>query len=311
MSHLLKTGKGFILTKQSFDRGEQSEIILWLSTDSGTVKLCIHNEKNVFFVEQTDIEKITALFRNLSNDFTITPLGLKTFNQQAVAGVYFNTLNAFYDARTILKQENLAIYESSIRLEDRYLMERFIYGSVEFIGEAKSRKNYIEYNQVKIKSSESSQSYIPKLNIVSLDIECSEYGELYSIGFYSGVQNQREIFKHVIMIQPEQLQKDNSPNYIQWVKDEYTLLKALEQTIQEIDPDIIIGWNVINFDFRLLHERAELNQLKLKLGRGNTYMRWRDSRTENNQGFVSIDGRLVIDGIAALKAESYSFQVLV
>ena len=36
-------------------------------------------------------------------------------------------------------------------------------------------------------------------------------------------------------------------------------------------------------------------------------MRWRDSRTEKNQGFISIDGRVVIDGIAALKAESYSF----
>jgi len=236
-------------------------------------------------------------------------------------GIYFDDLRSFYDCRSLLQQSNITLYESNIRLDERYLMERFSYGSIEFVGDKLStneqaKKGYIEYRNVRIKSGD----YIPKLTSVSLDIECSEFGELYSIGFYC-VRGQ-QAFNKVIMIDANrhsdlveplpQLGKldpaiENSPNYIQWVENEPDLLKALETTIEELDPDIIIGWNVINFDFRLLFKRANLHGLKLRLGRGKSLLRWRDSRTEKNQGYVSLDGRVVIDGISALKAEAYSF----
>ena len=326
------SNKGFLLNRQSFDRHGRSEIHYWLSTPKGPAKLVIAEEKSVFFVEQSDLPIILERLVSLKTQFSYQLLTLNSFALHPVAGLYFDNLRSFYDARSVLQDANIIFYEGGIRLEDRYLMERFVYGGVNFIGDANSaaeqaKKGYIEYQNVKIKACD----YVPKLSIISLDIECSEHGELYSIGFYSGGDsgengqvNQRA-FRRVIMICPKkesypktglrsktviQEESKSSPeshiNDIQWVESEVELLKALEQTIQQTDPDIIIGWNVINFDFRLLHQRATLHHLKLKLGRGQSYLRWRDSRTENNQGFVSIDGRVVIDGIAALKAESYN-----
>mgnify|MGYP005813066053 CR=1 FL=1 len=235
---------------------------------------------------------------------------MKTFSLEPVIALYFNTLSDFYDARSILQQANIVFYEGGFRLEDRYLMERFVYGGLEFIGQkvsnSKTNQGYVEYRDVKVKPCD----YQPELTCVSLDIECSEFGELYSIGFYASENksSKQTAFKRVLMIAADESQTPaDASGYISWVKNEAELLKQLEQTIQEIDPDIIIGWNVINFDFRLLFKRAELHNLKLKLGRSQSYSRWRDSRTEKNQGFVSLDGRVVIDGIAALKAEAYSF----
>ena len=241
----------------------------------------------------------------------LNALNLSTFSQQPVAGLYFNNVRGFYDAREILIQAGIEVYEGNIRLEERYLMERFIHGSLAFSGEESSlaeqlAKGYTEYRNIKISSSE----YVPTFKTVSVDIECSEKGELYSIGFYSGgtKQDNQYSFKKVIMIQPEELsEKEAAADYIEWVNDEVGLLQALEQSIQRFDPDIIIGWNVINFDFRLLAQRAALHNLSLRLGRDQSPLRWRDSRTETNQGFISIEGRVVIDGIAALKAEAYSF----
>ncbi len=54
---------------------------------------------------------------------------------------------------------------------------------------------------------------------------------------------------------------------IQWVEDEYQLLKALIAWFEQFDPDVIIGWSVVDFDFRLLHKRAEFHKLKLTIGR--------------------------------------------
>lgn len=323
----MTSNKGFLLTRQSFDRRTATEIHYWLSTANGPVKLVLAGEQSVFFVLQSDLQKIRFELEGLRNNYSIKLLDLNTFSLQLVAGLYFDTLKLFYDARSILNRANITLYEGGIRLEERYLMERFVYGGIKFIGDASSAaeqaaNGYIEYRNVKIKA----YDYVPKLSIVSLDIECSEHGELYSIGFYSGDdlgengQTIQPAFKRVIMIQQKigiqqkaaiqeegnNLQEPNT-NYIQWVDSEVELLKELERTIQQTDPDIIIGWNVINFDFRLLHQRATVHHLKLKLGRGQSYLRWRDSRSEKNQGFVTIDGRVVIDGIAALKAESYSF----
>ncbi|NMS01465.1 DNA polymerase II, partial [Vibrio parahaemolyticus] len=101
--------------------------------------------------------------------------------------------------------------------------------------------------------------YEPKLNVVSLDLECSEKGILYSIGLDSVMDSR------VIMIG----EAEPSETPIQWVKDEKALLEALIVWFKQFDPDVIVGWNVIDFDFRLLHKRAEWHNMKLMLGRAD------------------------------------------
>ena len=97
-------------------------------------------------------------------------------------------------------------------------------------------------------------------------------------------------------------------DWIEWVEDEAALLHALISAFNAWDPDIVIGWNVVNFDFKLLIKRAELHHIKLRLGRGNANALWRDSRAENEQGFVTLPGRVVIDGIDSLKSATWNFE---
>lgn len=96
------------------------------------------------------------------------------------------------------------------------------------------------------------------------------------------------------------------PDWIHWVADEKALLRALVTQVQQYDPDLFIGWNLVNFDFKLLIERANRLGLPLLLGRGKSAASWRDGR-ETNQGFVTVPGRVVIDGIDGLKTATYQF----
>ncbi len=95
--------------------------------------------------------------------------------------------------------------------------------------------------------------------------------------------------------------------HIQWVADEKSLLQAFISWFTLFDPDLIVGWNVIDFDFRLLNKRAEYHKLKLNIGRGqkNAYFRQSES---SQQAFISIPGRVVLDGIATLKTATYQFR---
>ena len=96
-------------------------------------------------------------------------------------------------------------------------------------------------------------------------------------------------------------------DWIHWVENEKTLLQQFVMQVGQINPDIIIGWNVVNFDFRLLIKRATINRVDLSLGRGNQPIYWRDAKNEVNQGFLSMPGRVVVDGIDALKTATYQF----
>lgn len=285
--------QGFLLTRQARDVSGSTNIDLWLATEQGPAQLIIEGEKPVFFVLQQDIAVIEEQIANMAISAELKPLPLHSFDSEPLAACYCATVK---DAQTLsqaLKHQELLVLEDDIRLADRYLMERFIKGSVEYTGTSQSRNGYQRITHVKCRQG----VYTPQLKVVSLDIECSEKGILYSIGLDSPMDSR------VIMIGEPQPAETS----IEWVKDERELLLAMVNWFKQFDPDVIIGWNVIDFDFRLLHKRAEWNKLKLYIGRGNQASYFRTSNT-TQQGFISIPGRVVMDGIDTLKTATYHFR---
>ena len=84
------------------------------------------------------------------------------------------------------------------------------------------------------------------------------------------------------------------------------LLQKLNDWFARFDPDAIIGWNVVQFDLRILHEHARRLAVPLKLGRGGEEMQWREHGSGNHY-FASAAGRLIIDGIESLRSATWSF----
>ncbi|WP_413111630.1 DNA polymerase II [Thaumasiovibrio sp. DFM-14] len=281
--------QGFILSRHVRDRGQQTEIVFWVQTENGPAKLVVEGEESVFFALASDQAKVAHLVPSAR----LRALPMKTYQQQAVIGCYFSTQRQAVQAQQQLDAQEILHFEADIRLAERYLMERFIYGSVSFVGKAIERNGYVEYRNVKCKASD----FKPILSTVSLDIECSEKGILYSVGLHS------EISQRVIMVgSPEK----DAPSWVQWVKDERGLLQALERWFTEFDPDVVIGWNVIDFDMQLLAKRAAVNKMSLKIGRGGEALFVRQSAQQ--QAYVTLPGRVVLDGIDSLKIATYSFR---
>lgn len=285
--------QGFLLTRQARDIKGQTQIELWLSTENGPTQLLIQGERPVFFIEQAQIEQTKQFAAAKQIAVDIRPLELKNFQLTPLAACYTQTTKDAFALQDELKQNDIVHFEGDVRLADRYLMERFIKGSMEFTGNLQSRNGFQRVQNAKCRTGE----YQPKLHVVSLDLECSEKGILYSIGLDSPIDSR------VIMIgEPEQ-----SDTPIQWVKDEKALLDALIAWFKQFDPDVIVGWNVIDFDFRLLHKRAEWHNMKLMLGRADQPSFFRSS-AQSQQGFISIPGRVVLDGIDTLKTATYHFR---
>ncbi|ELH4235695.1 DNA polymerase II [Vibrio fluvialis] len=285
--------QGFLLTRQARDIQGQTQIELWLATDEGPAQLIVRGEHPVFFILQQDIEAAQSIAKQHQLNVDIRPLELKSFDQEPLAACYCTLIQHAQALAGHLEQAQLLTLEADIRLADRYLMERFVKGSVEFTGQVTTHTDYRQVRQAKCRQGD----YLPSLKVVSLDLECSEKGILYSIGLDSPMDSR------VIMIgDPQQA---DTP--MQWVEDEYALLNAMVDWFERFDPDVIIGWNVIDFDFRLLHKRAEWHKMKLMLGRGKQPSFFR-SASQTQQGFITIPGRVVLDGIDTLKTATYHFR---
>ncbi|MBA6289932.1 DNA polymerase II [Colwellia sp. MB3u-4] len=306
----LASTRGFLLTRNAADRNNHLEITLWLKTPQGPVQLIIDNERAVFFVEVSDMTHVReVLAKQGINLDEIKSLALKAFNQAAVAAVYFLTLRDFYQARALLKQKGIKCYEDDIRPDDRFLMERFITADITFAGQpvnvtSADNQTYQRFEQVKCKRIDKAQQTDIALSSVSLDIECSMSGELYSIGLYS------EHCQQVLMIaNAEEIAREQQATRavdIVWQANEQALLVSLLAWFTQHDPDIIMGWNVINFDFALLQKRFDLYGLKFTIGRDKKAPHWRKNQSSEQQ-FIEINGRVVLDGIDLLKSATYNF----
>ena len=62
----------------------------------------------------------------------------------------------------------------------------------------------------------------------------------------------------------------------------------------------------MQFDLRVLHEHARRLAVPLRLGRGGEEMQWREHGSRTHY-FASAAGRLIIDGIEALRSATWSF----
>jgi len=314
---------GFLLTRNAYDTQQGIELSYWIKTKEGPKHIRILQQNTLFFVESSQVSHVQQLIEShFITPEKITSLALKTFNQQPVSGVYFLSIRDFYQAKELLKFHHIKCYEDDFRPEDRFLMERFITASVEFpvIREAtkNNQQTYIAAQCRSIPAQRTLDSIL--LSMVSLDIECSMQGELYSIGLFSHNLN-GECIKNILMIGDQNIQSSDSKlaksklskneadeikSHITWIKDEKSLLVALIDWIMVHDPDIIIGWNVIQFDFNLLQKRCDFYHIKFAIGRDKRPPRWRQNNTSGQQ-YIDMAGRVILDGIDLLKTATYNF----
>ena len=281
---------GFLLTRQWIDGADGLRLDFWLNTADGPLAISIHQQQALFFIRQADAARAAEILGR-SAGVEIKPLELKTFSGNPASAVYFLSQQHLYRARDQLTAQGIACFEADIRPKERFLCERFITASVDVSIDEFDRHERL--HNVRLQPGD----YIPRFEIMSLDIESDfETNALYSIAFVSTTR------KQVIMIGQGETREG-----LEFVPDEKALLLRWLEWVDRIDPDVLIGWNVINFDLHLLQQKAQAFSVPFTLGRGAAPAIWRQSQADSNHRFVLVPGRVVLDGIDTLRSATYNF----
>ncbi|WP_035888893.1 3'-5' exonuclease, partial [Franconibacter pulveris] len=72
----------------------------------------------------------------------------------------------------------------------------------------------------------------------------------------------------VYMLGPENGDARGLDFELEYVASRPQLIEKLNAWFARHDPDVLIGWNVIQFDLRMLQKHAERYGVPLRLGRG-------------------------------------------
>ena len=277
--------KGFILTRQWRDARDGTEFEFWLSTHEGPVRIIVTDQESLFFVERTT---------EGSPEARREPLDLKNFAGRPVDALYFKGERALREARDRLKAKGIVTYESDLKPEDRYLMERFIRGGCAIEGKAERKGHFSEFRNPVMKQADVS----PNFSVVSLDIETAGLsGDLYSIAVAAADSS-------AVFMVGDLADSDG----VVYCRDERALLEAFLKWLGEHDPDVIIGWNVVDFDLMFLQRKCKELGVPFLLGRDSRRADIVPPAVRRQAAIARIPGRIVLDGIQLLQLGFWSFE---
>jgi DNA polymerase-2 len=279
--------RGFLLTRHWRDTDAGVELDFWLATDDGPRRVRVPGQQAVAFIPAEQREAAEFVLRG-ERGCELRELTLQDFSHRPVLGLYCRQYRKLMALEKRLRQHGVDVYEGDVRPPERYLMERFITAPVLYGGAP-------EDGQLKPDG-----DYRPRIRTVSLDIETTMQGELRSIALEGCGQRQ------VYMLGPPNGDPSGLDFAFEYCDTRPALLERLEAWFQAHDPDAVIGWSVVQFDLRVLQKHAEQLGRPLRLGRDGSAMEWRE-RAGGESYFGGIAGRLVIDGIEALRSATWSF----
>ena len=293
--------RGFLLTRQWRDTDTGVELEYWFAAGDHPVCARVAGERSVFFLRTAELEQARPVLA-AERGVEVRELDLRAFDMTPVAGLYFHSHKQARQCADRLRERGLDPLEADINPADRFLMERYVAGGAELRPtvrrHAASAEGRRQMDQPRMRASD----YRPDLTVASVDIETAMEGvQLYSIGvhLWGPRGEQRKVFM---------VGEGASQAWVQAVPSQRAALEAFLAWLVAEDPDVLIGWNVINFDLWYLQRVADAEGMKLAMGRSGSPVHWRSLDDEGERHTVQLPGRVVLDGIELLRAAFYRFE---
>ncbi len=218
------------------------------------------------------------------------PVAKRSIDGAPVARLVLDTPPDVPGLRDRLHAADIETFEADVRFAVRYLIERDVKGSCEIEGQAR-RGDAITwiFDNPTLRPAE----VAVEPRVLSFDIETDAKGErLLAISLHAPGVDEVLIVDGSARAMPQRA--------IRCV-DEFAALEAFCVRIRQLDPDVLTGWNIIDFDLTVLQRIAARVGHPFALGRDDGAIRIRKAEGYFGSGQATLPGRLVLDGIDLLR----------
>jgi DNA polymerase-2 len=255
--------------------------------DGGTFLVRDDRQRPHFYVRAADVERARVV--KIPEPKAVDK---RTFDGAAVCRLETETPPDVPAVRDRLQNAGIDTFEADVRFAVRYLIERGIKGGCEIEGEAVAGADggitwvfdnpTLRPADVKVEP-----------RVLSFDIETDAKGErLLAISLFTPQIDEVLIVDGSDRPMPEKATR---------CENEFAALEAFCERVRRWDPDVLTGWNIVDFDLTALQKIALRVNHPFSLGRDAGTMRLRKAEGYFGSGQANIPGRLVLDGIDLLR----------
>jgi DNA polymerase II len=278
----------FLLTAAGGDSSGRFALTLHGRAVTGeAVRIQITEYRPSFFVPRSTARVLTAQAAARQG------LSLKSLDGEAVDCLRFSSLAALQETAHRIRSAAARVYESDVHPVDRFLMERHVQGCFEVEGTATLRDGLVEFVNPRLHGAEADIA----LTVLSVDIETHVAGgTIYSIAC-SGTT------EAVFMVGQEA-----GTASVRFLSDETALLRAFLAHVAAEDPDIIVGWNVVDFDLSFIQGRCTALGVPFSLGRSAPARVLPADPPRKRPAQARVPGRVVLDVPVMLRASYHTFE---
>jgi DNA polymerase-2 len=244
-----------------------------------------HRQRPHFYIRARDAERAATMGAQ------VLPTEWRAFGGQPASRVERELPGDVPSLRDALHAAGIDTFEADVRFANRYLIDRHIKASCVIEGEAQRGEgvDWI-FDDPDVRPAEAAP-FEPR--VLAFDIETDPQGQrLLAISMYG------EDVDEVLIVDGSDR---DMPEKAVRCATEYDALEAFCQRVRGFDPDVLTGWNVVDFDLAALARVAARVSHPLQLGRDPTPMRLRRPEGYFGSGQAFIPGRLVLDGIDLLR----------
>src|SRR5690606_10089062 len=190
-----------------------------------------------FFVPRVAVDRLRS-----ARGIEVRPTALRDLAGREVAEVVVDTPAAVARLRDRLGSADAL--EADVRFAYRYLIDRGLRAGVAITGEPQRAANgLLRFENPDLAPAESR----PALRVVSLDLETTpDASRVLAFALVGAGADADEV--HLLADRPVAGARAHA--------DEPALLRALLARIAALDPDVLLGWNLVDFDLRVLAARC-------------------------------------------------------
>ncbi len=301
---------GFILQSSYRIERRRPVVQLWGRLDDGRTFL-VRDTREVphFWIPAADLDTARRLGARVASEAECPPK--LDFDRQPVARVDVDVPSEVPPLRDRLVAAGVRCFEADVRFALRPLIDRGVRTRLTIDGAARPPQSD---ERVEVVFDDPALGPAPRraaretpLTVLAIDIETDPKAErLLAVSLHGCGHSE------VLLLTPRGYA---CPESATPARDERELLALFGERVRRLDPDVITGWNVIDFDLAVLARMATRAGLDLALGRAPGEIRVRPARGFWDRASASLPGRAVLDGIALLKAsfvrmESYALDAV-
>lgn len=275
--------KGFIISNEVLETENATVLALYGRLENGESFAVQKKVEPYLFISEKDLKRI----EKTAKDYQIEKTTLKSKDGEVVVRITSNSTAHLDKLLSHLHSLEIKSFEGDLKPYTRFCIDNGILASIDIEG-GFDKGDRIDrmYGESIIKAASCS----PKLKILSIDIETDKKADtLYCLGMYS------ENFKKSFVVSKQKV--ENAENY----ETEEECLQAFFAELLKFDPDIITGWNVIDFDFKYLQEKCKSLKIPFDIGRKPSSVKLRISANFMRDSSATVVGRQVLDGLGLVQ----------